>query len=461
MGDVNDKTIIKNHILSLPLSIKEKKQSKGTAAIKLRSTNSINLRILVLCRLLCDHSNYVFVFKKEQRKATLAYPYFPISKIYDGDMNILFNDDDIKLTGNAKTKYCRAFIHEFLRKHLEGTDFTFGIVKTKSAMKRSEYDAVEIQKIVSFARRSTKKDYNMKVMEETLGLNTLTLLKNKFNESVHPKLLVAHSTNLKNNPNILLNLDENLLNLEFDGINLERYTEDPSPRSSNNTYSFDNPMRITPNGHNLKSHIPSSVLMSGPLRNDSVKSSGPLYNEIGLSSLYRENVKSSGSLYNENVKFLHNFGNEDVKSSHDFGNEDVKSSHNFGNEIGLSSRNFGNEDVKSHNFGNEIGFSSLYNKSDLSSSTLNQNKISSSIPIDRRYDSTNKKVNEDHYSKSKHLQHNEYFPQRLTSDGYKTYKEFSISNDFVDHPGGESGFPISRKLFMKEYTYDGTTHVLI
>lgn len=150
-----------------------------------------------MMRILNVNFHYSFVVRREQRRAKKGVSYLPVEKIYDDQMNLIFDENTIDLKGYEKTKYCKILAVDVMNKSLEKLGYSFDYIKTNTVKKdKGKYAGITVKKIKGFEVKSNQVQYryDMEVLEDTLSVDYVTTMKELL-QSSFSKLIVCNNGN--------------------------------------------------------------------------------------------------------------------------------------------------------------------------------------------------------------------------------------------------------------------------
>jgi len=169
------------------------KETSEQAKKKMGSLISLSLRGYVMMGMLNNNFGYSFVLDKNVRRPQKGLAYFAINRIYDNEMNLLFNEDDINLTGKEKKRYCQTKTLELMMYHLENLGYKFFTISTKKAEREnlSSYKNLTNVKIRRFELmlNGTQMKFDMEMMENSYGMNEYYNVLNAFKANVSHVIL--------------------------------------------------------------------------------------------------------------------------------------------------------------------------------------------------------------------------------------------------------------------------------
>ncbi|KAL7716378.1 hypothetical protein QTN25_006026 [Entamoeba marina] len=169
---------------------KKKNQSSSFAKKKMSSETSQLFRCYSFVKFLFESHGWSFEIGDKMRKAPKGTSYYPILKIYDEYLSLMYDEDNIKISNtHSKHVYCKRYVLDFLIKVLKAKKYKFKERPTKPSTCRygdnKEYGPITIKKIISFTVDSNT--YIMEEVEKFVGAGTCEQLKNYFNNDSHPK----------------------------------------------------------------------------------------------------------------------------------------------------------------------------------------------------------------------------------------------------------------------------------
>ena len=164
---------------------REKSGQSEAAVKKMGSLKSLSLRSYVMMRVLNNNFNYTFVLDRNIRRPQKGLAYFPINRIYNGEMTLLFDAAQIHLVGKEKKRYCQTKTLQLMKQELELHNYNFSIISTKKAEKDhlSEYQNLTNEKIRSFEWKDVNGDsykFEMEMLENGIGQEEYNNVLNSF-----------------------------------------------------------------------------------------------------------------------------------------------------------------------------------------------------------------------------------------------------------------------------------------
>jgi len=154
---------------------------------------SLSLRGYVMMGMLNKNFGYSFVLDKNVRRPQKGLAYFAIHRIYDDNMNLLFNEDDINLNGKEKKRYCQTKTLEIMMNCLEKYGYKFYTISTKKAEREnlSSYKNLTNVKIRRFELivDGVVNKFDMEYLESTLGEDEYYNVFNEFKTNISHVIL--------------------------------------------------------------------------------------------------------------------------------------------------------------------------------------------------------------------------------------------------------------------------------
>jgi len=173
--------------------LKITKETSEQAKKKMGSLISLGLRGYVMMRMLNNNFGYSFVLDKNVRRPQKGLAYFAIHRIYDNEMNLIFNEDDINLVGKEKKRYCQTRTLEIMMECLERNGYKFYTISTKKAEREnlSSYKNLTNVKIRRFELvwNGVQNKFDMEMMESSLGKDEYNNVANGFKANVSHVIL--------------------------------------------------------------------------------------------------------------------------------------------------------------------------------------------------------------------------------------------------------------------------------
>jgi hypothetical protein len=178
---------------NLSEGFKTNKETSEQAKKKMGSLISLSLRGYVMMGMLNNNFGYSFVLDKNVRRPQKGLAYFAINRIYDNEMKLIFNEDDINLTGKEKKRYCQTKTLDLMMDHLESFGYKFFTISTKKAEREnlSSYKNLTNVKIRRFELmlNGTPMKFDMEMMENSYGMKEYYNVLNAFKANVSHVIL--------------------------------------------------------------------------------------------------------------------------------------------------------------------------------------------------------------------------------------------------------------------------------
>jgi len=213
--DLSSRTEAANNINE---GFKITKETSDQAKKKMGSLISLSLRGYVMMRMLNNNFGYSFILDKNVRRPQKGLAYFAIHRIYDNNMELLFNEDDINLSGKEKKRYCQTKTLEIMMNSLEKFGYKFYTISTKKAEREnlSSYKNltnVKIRRFELIVDGVTNK-FDMEYLENTLGKDEYYNVLNEFKTNISHVILCNNNCSEK----IIkeMNLDVSKVGIVFD-----------------------------------------------------------------------------------------------------------------------------------------------------------------------------------------------------------------------------------------------------
>jgi len=257
--------------------LKINKETTEQAKKKMGSLISLSLRGYVMMRMLNNNFGYSFVLDKNVRRPQKGLAYFAIHRIYNNEMKLIFNEDDINLIGKEKKRYCQTRTLEIMMKCLENIGYKFFTISTKKAEREnlSSYKNLTNVKIRRFELilNDNKYKFDMEMMENSLGMDEYKNVLNGFKGNVSHVILCNNncSDKILNEMNLELNkvgivYEKSNDRIEFSYITNEEQQSSKS-NESNKTNKTNKLKQININDFNENNNNNKNDLINDQLEN--------------------------------------------------------------------------------------------------------------------------------------------------------------------------------------------------